>query len=204
MKGEAEEPAGHPLMPSPLVFEPGNLGKSVCNHDVFITGWFVVLPLDSRLAVRWEPRIEYGLDYTQDRELIGVCPLSGNPSGPPCENQSEPLSENPSEPLAGVLKDPLRRIRGHEVGKCMEAAHGGRSCKLLEPLSDYYIVIVNFDTTKEDVEAICDESGVEVSRCCHWEIVQGQETDRPIQRCPEGPRDAVLVQHNYLALQSLL
>ena len=44
MKGEAEEPAGHPLMPSPLVFEPGNLGKSVCNHDVFVTGWFVVPP----------------------------------------------------------------------------------------------------------------------------------------------------------------
>ena len=188
MKGEAEEPAGYPLMPSPLVFEPGNLGKSVCNHDVFITGWFVVLPLDVPLAVRWGPRIEYGLDYAQDREVIGVCPLW----------------ENPSEPLAGVLKDPLRRIRGHEVGKHVEAAHGGRSCKLLEPLSDYYIVIVNFDTTKEDVEAICDESGVEVSRCCHWEIVQGQQTDRPIQRCPEGPRDAVLVQHNYLVLQSLL
>ena len=187
MKGEAEEPAGHPLMPSPLVFEPGNLGKSVCNHDVFITGWFVVLPLDVPLAVRWGPQIEYGLDYAQDREVIDVC---------------RPW-ENPNEPLAGVLKDPLRWIRGHEVGKQVEAAHGGRSCKLLEPLSDCHIM-VNFDATKEDVETIRHEGGVEVSRCRHREILQGQQTDRSIQRCPEGPRDAVLVQHSYLSLQSLL
>ena len=187
MKGEAEEPAGYPLMPSPLVFEPGNLGKSVCNHDVFITGWFVVLPLDVTLAVRWGPRIEYGLDYAQDREVIGVCPLS----------------DNPSEPLAGVLKDPLRQIRGHEVGKHVEAARGGRSCKLFKPLSDSCIN-ANFHATKEDVETIRHEGGVEVSRCRHREILQGQQTDGSIQRCPEGPRDAVLVQHSYLSLQSLL
>ena len=131
--------------------------------------------------------MEYGIDYAQDREAIGVC---------------HPW-ENPSEPLAGVLKDPLRRIRGHEVGKQVEAAHGGRSCKLLEPLSDCHIM-VNFDATKEDVETIRHEGGVEVSRCRRREILQGQQTDRSIQRCPEGPHDAVLVQHSYLSLQSLL
>ena len=164
MKGEAEEPAGHPLMPSPLVFEPGNLCKSVCNHDVFVTGWFVVLPPDAPLVVRWGPRMEYGMDYTQDRG-VGVClPW-----------------ENPSEPLARVLKDPLHRIRGHEVGKHVEAAHGGRSCKLLEPLSDYRMTANLDDATKEDVETIHHEGGAEVSRYRHREIVQGQQTDRTIQ-----------------------
>ena len=188
MKGEAEEPAGHPLMPSPLVFELGNPGESMCNCDVFITGWFVVLPTDSGApAIWWGPRIEYGIDCFQDWEAIDI----------------GPLWENPSEPLAGVLKDPPRRIRGHEVGKQVEAAHGGRSCKLLEPLSDCHM-IANFDATREDVETIRHGGGVEVSRCRHREILQGQQTDGSIQRCPEGPRDAVLVQHSYLSLQSLL
>ena len=115
-----------------------------------------------------------------------------------------PVWETPSKPPAGVLKDPLRRIRGHEVGKHVEAAHGGHSYKLLKLLSDYRIVLADCDVTREDVETICHEGGVEVSRCCHQEIVQGQQTDRSIQRCPEGPSDAVLVQHGYLALRSLL
>ena len=155
MKGEVKEPARHPLMPSPSVFEPGNLGKSVCNHDVFVTGWFVVLPPDAPPAVRWGPRMEYGMDYAQDREVIDVCPLW----------------ENPSEPLAGVLKDPLRRIRGHKVGKYVEATYGRHCCKLLEPLSDSHFVIIDCDTTKKDIEAICYEGGVKVSRCRRREIV---------------------------------
>ena len=162
MKGEVEEPAGHPLTPSPLVFEPGKLGKSVCNHDVFVTGWFVVLP---QYVPPYGRQMKYDLDYSQDRGIMG----------------HYPPSENPKEPLAGVLNDPLRRIRGHEVGKHVEAARGGHSCKLLEPLSDCYIPSAGFDATQEDVETICHEGGVEVSRCCHQEIIQGQQTDRSIQ-----------------------
>ena len=73
MKGKVEEPGGDPLTPSPLVFEPGNLGESVCNYDVFITGWFVALPLDVAAVVRSVLPIEYGMDDAQNREAMDIC-----------------------------------------------------------------------------------------------------------------------------------
>ena len=44
MKGEAEEPAGHLLTSTPLVFDLGKLGENMRNCDVFITGQFMILP----------------------------------------------------------------------------------------------------------------------------------------------------------------
>ena len=49
MKREAEEPARHLLTSSLLVLELRNLGESIRNYDVFITGWFVVCPLHTIL-----------------------------------------------------------------------------------------------------------------------------------------------------------
>ena len=75
MKREAEEPARHLLTSSLLVLELRNLGESIRNYDVFITGWFVALPLDVAAVVRSVLPIEYGMDDAQNREAMDICIL---------------------------------------------------------------------------------------------------------------------------------
>ena len=47
MEREAKDPTRHLLKSPPLVFEAGELGEGICNFNVFIARWFIVLPGDS-------------------------------------------------------------------------------------------------------------------------------------------------------------
>jgi hypothetical protein len=98
---EAEDPTGYLLALSPLVFGLGKLGERMRNYDMFIAGWFVVLPLDppwptgepsrySGYSVGW---IEYGMDCAYGVGKWEVVEVG-------------PGWKNPRVSLADVIKDP--------------------------------------------------------------------------------------------------
>lgn len=62
MKDETEKPTGHLPVAPPPIFKSGELGEGSCNYDMFIAGWFVVIPLDPPgLPVRFvESACHYG------------------------------------------------------------------------------------------------------------------------------------------------
>ena len=105
--------------------------------------------------------------------------------------ETGPRWKSPSVSLADVLINP--RVFVYEVGKHLEGIEGRRCYKLLRPLSlsNRCFVIDCFDATKEDIEATYNKGGVKVGRYHRFEILQGRQTDRSIQRRPERPRDAV-------------
>ena len=187
MKGEAEEPPGHLLTFTPSVFFLGNLSENTCNHDVFATRQFVVLPphpLPGNLPsilIRVGSRVQFGMDCAQNWEVF----------------KTGARWDSPNVSLADDLVDPGR---GYEVGKHVEAIHDRPCCKLVRPLGDCRFVVVDFDTIKENIETIYCEGGIEVCGCDRREVVQGQQTGGSIQRYPERPRDTVLIQHRHLSV----
>ena len=182
MKGEAEEPLRHLLRFTPSVFVLGNLGENTCNYDVFIPGRFVVLPHNRPLSpIRVGSRAQFGMDCGQNWEVF----------------KTGFRWNSPIVSLADDLVDPGH---GCEVGKHGEAVRDRRCCKLVRPLGDCRFVIVDFETIKENIETIYCEGGIEVWGCDRREVVQGRHTDGFIQRYPERPRDALLVQHRHLSL----
>lgn len=64
------------------------------------------------------------------------------------------------------------------MGKCVEATQGRKGHELVELLSSCRSVIADLDTTKEGIETIYCEGGVEIGRCDRCEIVQSRQTDR--------------------------
>ena len=44
----------------------------------------------------------------------------------------------------------------------MEATQDSHRCKLLHPLSYHCFAIDDFDTAKEDIEAVCHKGGVNI------------------------------------------
>jgi len=98
MKCKAEEPTGHPLMSTPLIFELGKLCESMRKYDAFIVTQSASLPQDSpasltpeRLNVQFRLPgryilvlapyffsagwIEYAVDYAQNvgkREAVEI------------------------------------------------------------------------------------------------------------------------------------
>ena len=158
MKREAEDPAGHLLTPYPSVFEPGNLGESTCNYDVFVIGWFVVVPFHSPQATTLVPRIEYAVDCDK-REGSEVA-------------DSAMQLEESSVSLVGVLNDPRHRMFSRKVGKQVETTQARRHCKLPPLFSESRCAshVIDIDATQEDIEAIYHEGRVEVIRCRCCEI----------------------------------
>jgi len=194
MKRKAEEPAGHLLMSSPPVFEPGEPGEGMSNYDVFIAGRSVVLPLDppDLPGPPGPPRKEghsICADWKHCTQLVGLMEQIMDRAQNVGKREVVEINlgwESPGVLLADVF-NPQHRTHDREVGECVEATQGRRCCKLLQPLSNRHFAIGDFDTADEEVEAIYNEGGVEVDQRHCREVVQGRQTDRSIQRCPERP-----------------
>ena len=54
MKGEVEDPTGY-LFPtfSPSILELGESGESICYYEVFVAGWFVIVPTEPQVVIIW-------------------------------------------------------------------------------------------------------------------------------------------------------
>jgi len=149
MKCKEEEPILLHQRPISLVPEPGNLGESLCNHSIFIAGWLVVLPLGGPPETKLAVLVEYHVDCEQSMVEWEGAEISQR-------------WESPNILLESVSKATQCWICDYEVGKCVEATQGSGWCKLLHPLGDHCFAIRGIDTTKEDIEAIYHNSGVNV------------------------------------------
>ena len=188
---KAKEPTGHFLTISSPAFEPSELGEGVCNHNMLIAGWGVVLPSDPlhplgrprveshltgivwELHAPYEGWVEHPVDYAQGMgkwEAVEIC----------LGLESLGIS------LAGALEVPRCwvHVRGMgsnlgkgEVGKSAEATQGRCCCKLLRALGDHRTAIRGFETTNENIETACSQVRIDVGERQCREVVQSRQTD---------------------------
>ena len=187
MEREAEDPTWHLSMLHPLVFELSNVEEVAGSRGMFKWGGFKTTPLKGSMFPALDEHLVNGI------HSVGKLVATEINVG----------WENLRVAQSHVFEHAGSRIHDREMRDGVEKTLGGDRCELLQALDNHQITIADIDTTKEDIETVCNEGGVKVggyqqkqSKVCH-----GCQVNDFVQGCLEHPRDASHIQHNCLLVR---
>ena len=167
---EAEDKPGNLSVLPLLTFCLGSLGHIPRSCNVFLSGWFIVVPLDAVRVPVGQVTDHSHCVVEREAPEIGL------------EWKTPPVAPT------YILKDARSRVRDRKMMKGTEKTHSGHLRKLFQPLCNNHLMIVNVNATDEDIKTICDKGGIEVDLCCHHrKVFQGWQADGFIQGRLEHP-----------------